>query len=150
MGDSPGTVFAGTAVTAEALVKLYHDEADGDSLIVQGFESLQDVSIPRFHELRLGDQHELFVCNSAVVLPDFLTRPECHALIEAADRLARAGTAASFYSYQDGLTRWPVRRLDLDAQMLATDVMNNRLLTLLEHELPGVAEALFERSSGLS
>lgn len=136
--------------SADDLDRLYHADANEDSLLIQGVRTVPDGPVSRCYEVSLGQTRELFLFNSVVVIPDFLTRDECYVLIEAADRTARAGTTAAFYSYQAGLTRLPVRKLDLEAQMLSTEVMTNRLLSFIEQEMPQVSEELFGRSAGLA
>ncbi|CAE7034713.1 unnamed protein product [Symbiodinium sp. CCMP2592] len=58
-------------------------------------------------ELGLSATSRRFLWNSVVIVPDFLTREECHVLMDAADRAAAVGTrAGSFYAYQGNMNRF--------------------------------------------
>ncbi|CAE7222866.1 HEX1 [Symbiodinium natans] len=105
----------------------------------------------RILELRLSPVSRRFLWNSVVIVPDFLSREECHIFMDAADRAAAVGTSAgNFYAYQGNMNRYPLRKLDLEAQMLSSSVFKERLVPLLECELPDVVEELFGRSERLS
>lgn len=84
-------------------------------------------------EVRLARDHKLFLWNSVLVVPGFFSREECHIFMDAADRAASAGTAAGNYSNQPGLNRYPIKKLDLEAQMLSDSLFQDRLLPFLEH-----------------
>eukprot|EP00449_Zooxanthella_nutricula_P063350 CAMPEP_0198565998 /NCGR_PEP_ID=MMETSP1462-20131121/102650_1 /TAXON_ID=1333877 /ORGANISM="Brandtodinium nutriculum, Strain RCC3387" /LENGTH=139 /DNA_ID=CAMNT_0044297011 /DNA_START=9 /DNA_END=425 /DNA_ORIENTATION=+ len=48
------------------------------------------------------------------------------------------------------MNRLPVRKLDLEAQMLSAEVISRRLLPFFERQLPDVAEELFGQGEGLA
>lgn len=103
-----------------------------------------------YHEVCIGEESRAFFHNSVLVIPDFLRTDECYVLMDAGDRCARCGSnAASFYSYQEGLHRYPIRKLDLEAQMLSKSILSDRLLPFIEQNMPELAMELFEQSSGL-
>ncbi|CAE7343580.1 HEX1, partial [Symbiodinium sp. KB8] len=65
-------------------------------------EALQHVM-----DLPLSPSSRRFLWNSVVIVPDFLTREECHVLMDAADRAASVGTrAGNFYAYQGNMNRF--------------------------------------------
>eukprot|EP00435_Cladocopium_sp_Y103_P016535 s1236_g4.t1 len=61
---------------------------------------------------------------------------ECHIFMDAADRSASVGSAAGkFYSNQPGLNRYPVRKLDLEAQMLSETWKNGMFRDVEDDEV---------------
>ncbi|CAJ1355355.1 unnamed protein product [Effrenium voratum] len=97
--------------------------------------TLRCEEVPKLLEVPLAEKRQLFMWNSVLVVPDFLERSECHVFMDAADRAAASGSSAGkFYSNQPGLNRYPVRKLDLEAQMLSDSVIKDRLLPFLEQQ----------------
>jgi len=71
--------------------------------------------------------------------------------MDAADRCAHGGSAAgNFYAYQEGMNRYPVRKLDLGAQILSKTIIHDRLLSFFEEQLPHVANEVFGQSTNLN
>ena len=64
--------------SAESLVQLFRGEANSDALRVQALPDGSFTSNDVFHEARIGSTHSLFVHNSVLMIPDFLTSEECH------------------------------------------------------------------------
>lgn len=93
----------GTVVPrVDALVALLRGDAGEDALQVRAVPSGYDLQqcTPLF-EVHIGSGHVPLLWNSVLVVPDFITKEDCHILIDAADRSVRAGTSASnFYAYQ--------------------------------------------------
>eukprot|EP00747_Dinoflagellata_sp_TGD_P020585 gnl/TRDRNA2_/TRDRNA2_127913_c0_seq2.p1 gnl/TRDRNA2_/TRDRNA2_127913_c0~~gnl/TRDRNA2_/TRDRNA2_127913_c0_seq2.p1 ORF type:complete len:381 (+),score=54.27 gnl/TRDRNA2_/TRDRNA2_127913_c0_seq2:63-1205(+) len=133
----------------ESLVDLFNNTANGDALQIE--TSLNgSLATALYHEVKLGDNQQLFAWNSILVIPEFLSKDECHVLIDACDRGVMSGsTAGGFYSHQGGMNRLPVRKLDLEAQMLSSSIMSDRLLAFFEQHVPDVALEQFGQSSGL-
>ncbi|CAE8732341.1 unnamed protein product [Polarella glacialis] len=129
----------------DSLVDLFHGEAGGDFLIMQTDHGDVGGANQLYHEVTFGDKHDLFVWNSVLLLPDFLTKDECSILIEAGDRSAHSGTRASTeFATQEGMSRLPVRFLDLEAQLLTTSI-EKRLKRILEEQFPELCENIFGR-----
>lgn len=133
----------------DSLVDLFHGEAGGDYLSMQADHRDGGEPTLPYHEVNFGDKHDMFVWNSVLLIPDFLTKDECHTLIEAADRSAHGGSSAkNLFSTQEGMHRFPIRMLDLEAQMLSTSICD-RLLPILEEQFPEVCERTFGRRHNL-
>lgn len=134
-------------ISKESLLEMFHGEAQSDSLRMQVAVSRSSTSIVPYQELRIGKVHSLFFCNSVLIIPDLLTREECHELIDSADRRAMGGRRSPLQDgVQKGLARLPICELDLGAQMLSTSIISERMLAFLEQHLPQVAEQLFGRN----
>ena len=124
----------GLKANIDELVSCFSERSDAVFMPTQALDTIGiDAEVPSSLEVCLAKDHRLFLWNSIVVVPDFLTRDECHIFMDAADRSASVGSAAGkFYSNQPGLNRYPVRKLDLEAQMLSDSVQKERLLPLLQ------------------
>jgi len=126
----------------ETLVSCFTETSDA---IFMPTNPTKQISQEPFCSIRLAEDHQLFLRNSVLVVPDFFTKEECHIFMDAADRSASVGSAAGkFYSNQPGLNRYPVRKLDLEAQMLSDSVLKDRLLPLLQRS--SFCEELFGTS----
>ncbi|CAE8634212.1 unnamed protein product [Polarella glacialis] len=145
----PGAVgFKSTVPSNRSLCELFHGEAGADSIRIQAVAGEVSTTEKPYHEVRISEKHSLFECNSVLLVPDLLTRDECNLLMEAAVRRIRGGRKIS-NSQQEGLTRLPVQELDLEAQMLSTSIIKDRVLTFLEQQLPQVTSDLFGQNSRL-
>lgn len=125
----------------ERLVELFRGEANLDSLRVQTLTVGSFTPSDFFCEVRIGKMHSLFDYNSILMIPDFLTRKECHELIDSADR-GFANLAAC------QKLRLPIDKLDSGAQLLSASIVD-RVLSFFEFHQPQVAARLFGRSSEL-
>mmetsp|Transcript_104052 Transcript_104052/g.303774 ORF Transcript_104052/g.303774 Transcript_104052/m.303774 type:complete len:370 (-) Transcript_104052:94-1203(-) len=135
---------------AQSLSELFESKAGRDALLMQALLTDEEQSPRSYHEVRIGGDHELFSWNSVLTIPDFLSKDECHVFMDAADRCARSGsTAKNLYAYQGQMHRLPVRKLDLEAQMLSSSVVSDRLLGFIEQHMPEVALDLFGQSERL-
>lgn len=134
----------------DRLLQLFHGEVEGDSLAVAVMCTTNAEEHSLYHNIPIGDRHEIISFNSVLMIPNFLTKDECYELMDSADRCAHGGSnAGRFYQYQDGMNRFPIHKLDLGAQMLSKSIINERLLGFFEQHLPQTAEDLFGQSSGL-
>jgi hypothetical protein len=104
-------------------------------------------------EVRFGTDSETFLCNSVLLLPNFISETECILLIEAADAGARnyeaQGHDASDHQGDAALTRVRVEDMHDAAKELSRSILQDRLLAYLEIELPDVADALFGQHDNL-
>eukprot|EP00929_Paragymnodinium_shiwhaense_P092086 TRINITY_DN51977_c0_g1_i1.p1 TRINITY_DN51977_c0_g1~~TRINITY_DN51977_c0_g1_i1.p1 ORF type:complete len:387 (-),score=53.35 TRINITY_DN51977_c0_g1_i1:14-1174(-) len=143
------------------MMALYYGAAQEKAPRMQTL-SADGVAGERYHEVRLSDTSAPFLCNSVLLIPDFLTKAECHLLMEAADcrraaltaleeqqRGVAALPAKSLEDLDSGLSRLSMRHLAQDAQQLSLHILQDRVLPFLEQQLPEVAHHLFGRSAGL-
>jgi len=135
---------------AESVLEVFGLKAGRDSTQMQALVGADALTVVPYHAVHIGDGHDLFLWNSVLVVPDFLSKEECHVFMDAADRCARSGSnACNFYAYQGAMHRLPVRKLDLEAQMLSSSVVSDRLLGFIEAHMPEAALELFGQSTCL-
>mmetsp|Transcript_96566 Transcript_96566/g.171687 ORF Transcript_96566/g.171687 Transcript_96566/m.171687 type:complete len:355 (+) Transcript_96566:97-1161(+) len=155
----PGSHRFSSIPLTENLLELF-SESELDSVHMPTRKAGDVRSQDKYFEVRIGREHSLFHCNSVLVLPNFLTKAECHVLMDAADQassssVTREGCEAkrmrsSYTSSGQGLSRLPLCNLNSEAQLLSTSLLCDKLLTFFEQHLPDLARQLFGQAEGLA
>ncbi|CAE7218466.1 HGT1 [Symbiodinium natans] len=139
---------------AQALAECYYGAAEMDALHVQTMVPGQEAV--GYYEVAIGEERSLFLHNSLLLLPNFLSHGDCHSLRAAADqRLAQPEAAKQvsrasdgYAACREGLDRLPVAELGPAAQAISDQILG-RLLHFFE-SIPALAQQIFQRSEGLA
>lgn len=157
----------------ESLQAVYHGKADEQSNRIRAASEDSRPDNPYFDEVRLAESSTPFMSNSILLIPDLLTKAECHVLMDAAEAHIEAVLDGSGDQAIDGqsastdqlppprkpawlamagtqaLERLQIRNLGHEAEELSSNILKDRILPFFEQRLPEVARDLFGQSSGL-
>lgn len=135
--------------TARSVITTYYGKANEKSPRIQTVHG-DGALAQSYYEVQTAVPSRLFFENSVLLIPDLLSKAECHSLIEVADRHAAVTSVDSSSSFAGTcLHRLPVCELGLEAEILSFSILRDRVLSFFELNLPEVAEALFGQRSNL-
>lgn len=154
--------------TGESVLAVFYGEAGEQSDLIQTLSAISDGKC--YYEVRLADGSFPFLRNSVLLVPDLLTKEQCHILMDAADHHIEAVANGSLENDCDETPnlyvprkrpawlaladsqsrhRLCVSKLGSQVEALSSTILLDRLLPFFEQHLPEVAQALFGQNSGL-
>ncbi|CAK0887360.1 unnamed protein product [Prorocentrum cordatum] len=135
--------------TARSVITTYYGRANEKSPRMQTARG-DGAQAQSYYEVQTAAPSRPFFENSVLLIPDLVSRAECHSLIEVADRHASVTSVDSSSSFAGTcLHRLPVCELGLEAEALSFNILRDRVLHFFELNLPEAAESLFGQRSNL-